>query len=306
VSVTGAIKSRRGIALAAVLLLAALGVAMFRAADGESPRDTEAEPATVASAPGWVDVEGGLRRLGVPGAATVQAVVANEGDAVDAGVVLLKLDDREAAIDARIAEIELQRESREHAALLDGLERNRRAAERLKPLVAEQAESADELRDASARIADLESRVELARLAAEAARLRSELAREKLARHELRAPSKGVVIRVLAQPGDVVAPGSPLLWFGAEGSRIVRAELDERLFGRVAPGMKARVSPEYDDRKIYPARVLRVSQAVGPVTALPEVKPAAKDDRVVELVLELDAKDLLIGQRVLVRVLDGS
>jgi RND family efflux transporter MFP subunit len=297
----------RRAALRAIALALIVVCTWTFAGSGDAARPaTGASAVAVASAPGWVDVKGGLRRLGAAESGIVQAVLVKEGGTVDAGDVLLRLDDRESAIDAQLAEIEVQQRRAENTRLVNQLALRRRAAERLRPLVKKQAEPEDELRRARADVADLESRIGLSRLAVESAELRSELAEKRLSRHAIRAPSRGRVVRVLAHPGDAVTPGSALLWFAGAGPLIVRAELDERLLGKVRAGMNAEVSPEYDERDVYKARVLRVSRVIGPVTALPEVKPAAKDDRVVEVVLELETTDLLIGQRVLVRIFGGS
>lgn len=271
---------------------------------GAAARPATTEP--VATAVGWVDVEGGLRRLGVASGGTIEEVTAKEGDIVEPGAVLLRLDDREARLEAQGAAIEVLREQRGRSALVLELGRRREDAKRLQPLVAAEAEPVDELRRARAEITDLESRVELAGLAEQGAKLKADLAAERLKRLQVRAPLRGEVLRMLGRVGDTAAPGVPLVWFAAEGRRIVRAELDERLFGRVAAGMKAEVRPEYDDAKIFAARVIRMGRAVGPVEGLLELRPSAKADRVVECVLTLDTQDLLIGQRVLVRVMGGE
>ncbi|MDB5972573.1 MAG: secretion protein HlyD family protein [Hydrocarboniphaga sp.] len=255
----------------------------------------------VATAPGWVDVEGGIQRLGIRTEGTVQSLMVHEGQSVAAGDLLLKLDDGPTMLELRAAAIDIQRRHAEQIALAAQLTRLRAEITRLTPLVAAQAESADELRGASARLADLQSQITLADLAEHAAQLQTLQLQQRLKRGELRAPAAGEILRVSTHVGDTVAPGSALLSFVGNGPRIVRAELDERLFGQVTSGMTAEVAPEYDDMKLYEARVLRVAHAVGPVQTLPELRAAAKDDRVVECVLSVDNNDLLIGQRVLVR-----
>jgi len=256
----------------------------------------------VATAPGWVDVQGGTQRLGARSDGVVQSIAVKDGDTVAAGDLLLRLDDQQAQIDTHLTEVELQRRHQEQAALGVQLGRAQEEAARLGPLVEQQAEPEEELRQARQKIADLQAQSGLALLAAQAAELQLQQSQERLKRLELRAPAHGQVLRVFVHAGEGVSSGSPLVWFAGDGPLIVRAELDERLFGQVLPGMSAEVAPEYDDSKVYTARVLRVARSVGPVHELPEVRPAAKDDRVVECVIELGTADLLIGQRVLVRV----
>jgi multidrug resistance efflux pump len=259
----------------------------------------------IATAPGWVDVEGGIQRLGVRTEGTVQTLAVREGQGVAAGELLLKLDDQQTVLELRSAGIEIERHQSEQAALDAQLQRARADLTRLTPLVAEQAESADELRASSAHVGDLQAQLDMAKLAERSAMLLQQQLQQREKRLELRAPAAGEILRVMTHAGDAVAPGTPLLSFAGNGQRIVRAELDERLFGQVSAGMIAEVAPEYDDMKVYDARVLRVAHSVGPVQSLPDLRVAAKDDRVVECVLSIEGNDLLIGQRVLVRVMGG-
>ncbi len=294
-----------GAGMVALLLgVIGLNVALF---DGAARGDAEPKASPpVATAPGWVDVEGGLRRLGVAVEGAVAEVAAKEGDVVESGAVLLRLDDREPRLEAKAADLEVTRAIREGEGVARELARRRSEEKRLQPLVAAESEPMDELRRVRAEIQDLESKVALAELATESAKLKAGIAAEHLRRLEVRAPARGEVLRVLARPGDAAVPGSPVVLFAPQGRRLVRAEIDERMFAAVRAGMRAEVRPEYDETKVYGARVERVARAVGPVVGLPEVRPAAKDDRVVECVLALDTAELLIGQRVLVRILGGE
>jgi HlyD family secretion protein len=256
----------------------------------------------IATAPGWVDAAAGTQRLAARLDGVVQSVAVKDGDTVNAGDLLLRLDDHQASIEAHLAEVELARRRAEGEAVRTQYQRQKEEESRLAPLVQQQAEPEDELRQVRRKLAELQSQLTQSGLALQAAQLQQQLAQDKLDKTALRAPARGQVLRLFVHAGEGVSSGAPLLWFAADGPLIVRAELDERLFGQVLPGMAAEVAAEYDDNKVYSARVLRVARTVGPVHELPEVRPAAKDDRVVECVLELDAADLLIGQRVLVRV----
>ncbi len=260
----------------------------------------------VATAPGWVDVQGGTQHLGARSDGMVQRIAVKDGDTVAAGDLLVQMDDSQAQIDARLAAVELERRRQERSAVQAQLARAEEEQARLAPLVAQQAEAEEELRQARQKVAGLQAQAGLALLAAKSALLQVQQAQDKLQKLALRAPARGQVLRVFAHAGEGVSNGAPLVWFAGEGPLIVRAELDERLFGQVLPGMSAEVLPEYDDSKVYDARVLRVARSVGPVHDLPEVRPAAKDDRVVECVLDLGSANLLIGQRVLVRVRSRS
>jgi HlyD family secretion protein len=290
----------RNLALAATLAAAAA----FSGCSHSEPAaaTTTAANDIVATAPGWVDVQGGTQRLAARIDGIVQSIAIKDGDTVAAGDLLLRLDDQQAQTEKQLAEVELQRRRQERSALGEQLGRAQEEAARLVPLVEQQAEPEDELRQARQKVTALQAQAGQAELATQAATLQLQQAQDKLKRLELRAPAHGQVLRVFVHTGEGVGTGSQLVWFAGDGPLIVRAELDERLFGQVLPGMTAEVAPEYDNSKVYTAHVLRVARSVGPVHELPEVRPAAKDDRVVECVLDLGTADLLIGQRVLVRV----
>ena len=286
-------------------LAAGLALAVALSACGQKKEPLAIAPGAtgiVAAAPGWVDVEGGIQRLGARTDGVVRQVMVHEGDRVAAGAVLIRLDEDRARLDRDAAELEVRRRQQELGALHAQQSRLGAAVDRLRPLVAQQAEPEDDLRQLQAQFVGLGEQVALAKTAVQAALLQQRMTETKLAQQQVKSPAAGEVLRVLARDGDAVTAGAPLLWLAADGPLRVRAELDERLFGRVLPGMSAEVSAE-SGGPVFHARVLRVARVVGPVRNLPEVRPAAQDDRVVECVLALDGHDLLVGQRVLVRIL---
>lgn len=280
--------------------VASIACAIHRAGAAEPEA---ANAGIVATAPGWVDVAGGTRHLGARSDGIVEEVKVRAGDTVAADALLLRFDSRQARLDAELADLETQRARHQQEALSAQVRRARTQLARLQPLVNAQAEAADTLTEQQETLKGLQSQLALAEIDVRGAALRAQAAHDHLARLELRAPGPGRVLRVAVHPGEAVNSGAELLWFAAAGPLMVRAELDERLFGQVRAGMAAEVSPEYDAAKIYAAHVTRVAESVGPVRELPDVRAAAKDDRVVECDLQLDgAPPLLIGQRTLVRI----
>ena len=89
------------------------------------------------------------------------------------------------------------------------------------------------MRQLHTQIADLDSQLRIAQTAIQSARLAQESVRIKLSHLQIAAPANGDVLRVLAREGDAVSAAIPLVWFAATGPEVVRAELDDRLFGRV-------------------------------------------------------------------------
>jgi multidrug resistance efflux pump len=291
--------------LAALVVVAALAALLFagwrmRTHVAVAPPAGDAE--IVASAPGWVDVLGGTYHIAADSDARVRSIDASEGDTVDAGAVLIRLDDSETRLARDIAAVELQTRAHDLDTLTQRVAPLRSRLTRLEPLVAQQAAPADELRDGRDKLAELQAQIAAARLAVRNAELQLRQIDERLARLVVRAPKRGQVLRLTVHPGDSVARGAEMVWFAPDAPLIVRAELDERLFNTVKTGMAAIVSPEYDETQSFDAHVARIARSVGPVRSLPEVRSGEKDDRVVELLLTLDPSTLLIGQRVIVSI----
>jgi len=279
-------------------------------------RSKAAQPATVpapavintafvAAAPGWVDVQGGTRRLAMPLDGVVTALAPGDGIAVKAGAVLVQLDDQAALLDQQANALEIVRQQQAVRALEQQLQRSHLDIARLQPLVRMQAEAEDVLRAAEASTQTITDNLASARLALQAVQLQQQkfvLQRKQLT---LRAPSAGHVLRIDAQLGESLSRGTPVVWFAPDAPLIVRAEVDEHLLGRLKLGMTASVEAESEvgagGGPRYAAKLMQIARAVGPVRALPEVRVAAKDDHVVECLLSLGAAPLLIGQRVLVR-----
>ena len=259
--------------------------------------------AAVAAAPGWVDVQGGTRRLALPVDGVVTMLTPSDGQAVKAGAVLVQLDDQAARLDQQANALEIIRQQQSIGSLEQQRQRSRSDIERLQPLVRLQAEAEDVLRAAEAGAQTITDNLASARLALQAAQLQEQRLALQHRQLSLRAPSAGHVLRIDAQLGESLGRGTPVVWFAPDAPLIVRAEVDEHLLGRLKLGMTATVEAEAEagGGPRYVARLTQIARAVGPVRALPEVRAAAKDDHVVECLLSLGAAPLLIGQRVLVR-----
>ena len=256
----------------------------------------------VAAAPGWVDVQGGTRHLSARADGIVAATLSSSDAVVPAGSVLLRLDNRELQLDLQANALESQRQQQTLQALRQQLQLAQQEVSRLQELVDMQAEAADVLRQAQAQAQSLSNQLKAATLAASASQLQRQRLNQQLDQLLVRAPSAGRVLRLDVHAGESVTRGNPVVWFAPEAPLTVRAELDERLLSRVQVGMHAEVESESGDGVIHQAKLIAIARSVGPVRALPEIRPAAKDDHVVECIFTLTDTTLLIGQRVTVRI----
>lgn len=173
------------------------------------------------------------------------AVEVHEGQAVRRGQVLARLDDTELAAGVRQAR--------------EGLEKARRDAARVATLV--QAESAP-------RQAGDDARTALA--VAEAALTAAEF---NLRHATLAAPDDGWVDHRLAEPGEVVAPGRPIVQLSGQGRGfVVRAALPDRDALGLAVGAPATVTLDARPGEPLPGRVAERARSAGRGTGTYQVE----------------------------------
>lgn len=253
-------RGRRGLRLALVALglLAAAGIGLrlvlggtpvVRVAYAERTGPGPAPRAQVLTGSGYIVTGERYIALGVRVPSRIEEYLVEEGEKVEAGQPLVRLDARsyEAALrEARAslararADVELQRKE---------LVRARELVERD---VASQAE--------------LDVRVNALRVAeAEVARLEAEVARREVDLEDtlVRAPTSGVILEKFKEVGEIAVPGG----FEGSGELIrmanledMRAEVDvnEADLARVSMGQAAEVVPDaYPDRR-YAARVVKM------------------------------------------------
>lgn len=255
-----------------------------------------------AIAKGSISVEGGLISIAAARPGIVTEVLAEEGAEVKAGSVLARIDDREAKHALKVRE----QERDEHQPALALLQMRhtiaQRELKRLSGLPGDEVVTGQE-RDQAADQVNLAG-AELARQKSALATADAQLASARLEvdQHVVRAPLDGRIVRRQARPGDGASTlnVTPLFILAPHGPRIVRAELEERFVSAVEAGQSAEVTLEASESKVYKARVLRLGQVFGsrPETDDPTEK---QDARVIECVLAIDAPELRIGQRVIVR-----
>jgi RND family efflux transporter MFP subunit len=164
---------------------------------------------------------------------TIRQVLVDIGARVSAGAALVTLDTKE--IDARI-------ESAEATAQLA-----RQWHDRIASLAADGAATAQELDDAVARLDVAEAGLRDARAQ-----------RDYVV---LRAPFSGVITARRADPGDLAAPGAPILEMIGEGGLEIEADLPAELAGRLSVGDVIAVHRS-ETAERYAARITRVVPAV--------------------------------------------
>lgn len=175
----------------------------------------------------------------------VARVDAEAGDVVRAGAALASLERTEIGSLVDKAKVALEKADRDLA--------RARALAADSVVTREMLENAQSARDAAA--ADFAAARFNARYAA------------------ITAPSDGVVLRRLAEPGATVAPGQPILWFASSSrGQVVRAGLPDRDVVRLAPGDAAVATFDAWPGREFRGRVSAVGAAAEPGVGTYEVE----------------------------------
>ena len=235
------------VGLSALILCGVSANRALESASAGSPPETvagaaEASPGVMCL--GYVDLESSVASLSPLQAGRVTKVLVHENDAVAAGAILLRLDDKSARLQVAEAEVTLEKAQgrlarsrnlpEQHRARLQqqreaaaaALERAAAAQAllaRKQKLAAIQQVEAEEVAAAADEVKQLEAlaRAERARLAelqlddpdadvhqaeldVKALAIRLEEAQQSLAECALKAPQAGTVLRILAGPGDIL------------------------------------------------------------------------------------------------------
>jgi RND family efflux transporter MFP subunit len=202
------------------------------------------------------------------------------GTRLEAGDVVLRIDDRPVASELAAAKSERLASLEALRAARDTFERVRRKAAIDQDLFEQgalvrqrHAESQAALEDASSRLANLKHEVPL-RVASLDLRIQELSAQREAA--TLTAPFSGTVYRTEFKKGEMVRVGDPILWLADLTRLRVRANIDQVDLGRVREGQRMRVnSNAYPDRRwsarvseLVPHVIVRDNRSVSEALAL--------------------------------------
>ncbi|MGR9014119.1 MAG: HlyD family secretion protein [Gammaproteobacteria bacterium] len=256
----------------------------------------------VAVARGRVDIEGGLVKLAAKRDGVVRSVLVEEGGYVKKGQVLLVLDDEQAKLSADLARAELEQASTTIPVLDVKLAAAKREVQRLTPLVASKLVAQRELDLMQDQARQLENELKSAQASVVTAQKRLKVAEFEIEQRIVRAPADGQIVKRTAREGDGVSTlnVTQLFLFSPSVDKIVRAELEEQFLTLIKVNQAAEVIIEANDKQHFPATLKRIGLVVGQRTPTEDVNEK-QDNKIVECVLTLNAPELLIGQRVLVR-----
>lgn len=174
--------------------------------------------------------------LGFRVSGKVQSVMVEEGDVIQKGDLLAKLDPipYEEGLSVAIADLKQKQVNFQNAC----------AKFQRRDEVNENAIAAEEVEDAYFEKLSLEAEVELAK-----AKLAQALT--SLDDTTLIAPSSGVLLTRIKEPGSILAQGEPVLSLALNDPVWVRAYINEPDLGAIYPGMAAQIFLDTPGSKVY-------------------------------------------------------
>ena len=234
----------------------------------------------------------------------VEAVLVNEGDAVQAGQVLVRLRSQEAQAAATQAQAAVQeaqlRFSQVHSVQavvseqqLEQAKATDRLAqqelERARALVAQGFVSPSRLNEADRAAQSSQAAVKAALAQAQSTRgngLEEQLARSKLAQAQanwqasqerltqtdLKAPVAGRVIKRSVEVGDVATPARTLMTIVSAGATQLHATVDEKNIKSLRVGQTALANADANPQTRFKAQVLSIAPSIDPLRGTVEVK----------------------------------
>ena len=296
-----------------------------------APRVARADPAVLAAGPGRVEPISEEVSIGAPISGTLQAVLVEEGDRVQAGQILAVLENRDYRARVASAEAELavkeadlrrvingarQQERREAAATVaeaeavlnnarlewvrrqhlwgDGViarEDADRAYERVRVAEA-RADAARERHDLIEADAREEDQTK-AESDVALARARLEEARAVYEKTFVRAPLSAVILRRHRKPGESVSTqfDSPIVTLADRSQLRVRVDVDEADVGKVAVGQRVYVTADAFGATKFWGRVVRVGQVLGKKNVRTDEPVEKVDTKILEALVQLDGLD---------------
>ena len=261
-------------------------VSAARAATAAQPKSD----GIVAVARGKIDVEGGLLELAPAIDGTVQQLPVKEGQAVQAGQLLLRMTDDASRADLSVAESEWKLAQAREKARLERLPMLKTALTRWQTAARSGAADGHSVDEAAQQLRDAQSDASVASAEVKVAQAKVEQLRSAQKRFALHAPEAATVVRVKTHAGSQAGPQQTVFTLLPNKPLIVRAELNESFANAVRDGMRASVVLDGDTGSaptaLPDAKVLRISPVYGAARLQDDAQRGPV--RVIECVLAFD------------------
>ena len=269
--------------------------------DAVDPKTINTPYAAIAS--GKVDIEGGLVEVAARAPGIIKDVLVQEGDEVKKDQILARQEDEDSRLSRDRVAAQLKQAEAQIPVLAVQLDAAVREEDRLKRLIAEKAAASQAYDQAIDKTRQLHAQLDAQKQSVALARAQLAEANYQVDLHVVRAPADGRIVRRYANPGSGASTFSVTALFQLQPAsrRIVRAEVEERSLAAVKVGQEVEIVPESDQEKIYEGKVLRIAEVMGSRKLRSDDPSERTDERVVEVVVDADKAQVLVGQRVLVK-----
>jgi len=204
----------------------------------------------------------------------IVALLVDQGDRVEAGQVLVRLDDselvqqveiaRSALAAAKAAVDRVETDERRTKAVMDKVLRDH---ERNRRLFANKSISVNEIENSEKSLTVAEADFASARAASVEKKKNLIVAQNtldyNLARLDdtvIKAPFNGLIVRRDREPGDVVVPGSSIFVLISTQELWIRAWVDETDLAKLSPGQASRIVFRSEPDHPYPGKVARLGR----------------------------------------------
>lgn len=178
-------------------------------------------------------------RLSFKVGGVVEHVAVQEGEVVDKGQLLARLKPDEIEAQTRQAQ--------------EGFEKTRREFQRVKNLYQDSVVTLEQYQNISTALSIAEANLRIAEF--------------NLGLSVIKAPVRGKILKKFVEQDELVAPGTPVFFFGALAQQwVVRTGLVDRDVIRVRLGDSASVSFDAFPNKFFPAKVTEIAGAADPLS----------------------------------------
>lgn len=296
-------------AVTVFIILAILGAGgffsygLYRKSTDENTKIMPFESPYLAFGRGRIDVDGGIVKLSASKDGVVKDVLVEEGQKVKKGQILCRMDDIKERLDMTYAKSEYDLAEKRLGPLRISLEAAKREQDRYRKLVEYGVISDQKWDSTTDNVKRLIEEIKVAEAQAEVALAKLKQTEYDVELKTIRSPADGKILRCDSRPGYGISTlnVTVLFLFVPDEPYIARIEIEEKFIKDIKIGTAAEIIPDSDETKCYKGKVIKIGSYLGPKRQFLDDPQEKNDVRTAECLLSVDAKDLILGQRILVK-----
>lgn len=296
-------------AITVLIILVILGAGGFfsygwyRKSLEETEKIIPVESPYLAFGRGRIDVDGGIVKLSASKDGVVKDVLVEEGQKVKKGQILCRMDDVKERLDMTYAKAEYELAEKRLEPMKISLVAAKREQDRYRKLVEYGVISDQKWDSTTDSVKRLIEEIKVAQAQAEVALAKLKQTEYDVELKTIRAPADGKILRCDSRPGYGISTlnVTVLFLFVPNDPYIARIEVEEKFIKDIKVGTLAEIIPDSDETKCYKGKVIKIGSYLGPKRQFLDDPKEQNDVRTAECILSVDEKDLILGQRILVK-----